>query len=48
MSMEIMWLREYVHNKESITNDDTDASREKKIEKTQYAQIAKMKKPASR
>ena len=30
--MEIMWFREYVHDKESLNRDDTEASREKKLE----------------
>jgi hypothetical protein len=30
--MEIMWFREYIHYKESLNRDDTEASREKKLE----------------
>jgi len=30
--IEIMWFREYVHDKESLNRDDTEASREKKLE----------------
>jgi len=33
-AMEVMWFREYIHSKESINKDDSEALREKKIEKS--------------